>query len=96
MNHTLTNEAAINAERQALLAVAPDAAGLEPLVANWSSLLDAAIIEIGQIIEQYQGANLRTLLDWVDALSDAYFDPSDWSSYEQYVMSMPTSVTVED
>lgn len=95
MTYTLTLEAEISAKRIEILAAAPNPIALDPLAIEWSSLMDLAIVEIGGFIAVYQGSNLRALLDWVDALSDAYFDAADWSSYSAYVSAAPTSITVE-
>ena len=96
MTYTLTTAADITEQRASLLAVAPDAAALATHVDAWSALLDEAIVEVGTFIEGYQGPRLRDLLDWSDALADAYFDPADWTSYASFIEALPTAITVED
>jgi hypothetical protein len=96
MTYTLTTAADITEQRSSLLAVAPDSTALATHVADWSATLDEAIVEVESFIESYRGPNLRGLLDWSDALADAYFDPDDWTSYASYVEALPTAITVED
>ena len=96
MTYTLTTALDIMEQRSSLLAVAPDSTALATHVADWSATLDEAIVEVEGFIETYQGPNLRSLLDWSDALADAYFDPDDWTSYATFVEALPTAITVED
>lgn len=96
MTYTLTTAASIDAQRSALLAVAPDSAALAELVDAWSDLLDASVVEVDVWVSEYQGAHLRSLLDWSDALADSYFDPDDWASYATFIEALPTAITVED
>lgn len=95
MTYTLTQAALIDSQRASLLAVAPDEQALGQLVGEWSTLMDSAIVEVGGFIETYQGSNLRSLVDWADALSDAYFEPGDWASYSAFIEAAPTSITVD-
>ena len=96
MTYTLTTALDIMEQRSGLLAVAPDSTALAAHVADWSATLDEAIVEVGTFLEAYQGPSLRSLLDWSDALADAYFDPDDWTSYATYIEALPTAITVED
>jgi len=95
MTYTLTNETQMNAQRTEILNRAPDQNALAGLVDEWSETIDFAITQVGHHIESYRGTQLRVLLDWADALSDAYFEPEHWLEYADFVAAAPTSITIE-